>query len=72
MVDHPNNHPIAAYYRNGAIHHFVDRAIIELGLLAADDGMFDLERDAFLTAGQAEALRIRDLLKFGVLLPAQG
>lgn len=65
----PNNHPIAAYYRNGAIHHFVDRAIIELGLLAADDGMFDLERDAFLTAGQAEALRIRDLLKFEFFFP---
>ncbi|NED63464.1 glycerol-3-phosphate acyltransferase, partial [Streptomyces sp. SID10244] len=28
----PGNHAVAAYYRNGALHHFVDRAIVELGL----------------------------------------
>jgi glycerol-3-phosphate O-acyltransferase len=67
----PDNHPIAAYYRNGAIHHFVDRAIVELGLLAADDGLLSLGEDEVLAAGQAESLRIRDLLKFEFFFPVK-
>ncbi|GAA1482126.1 glycerol-3-phosphate 1-O-acyltransferase [Gordonia sinesedis] len=70
----PGNHAVAAYYRNGALHHFLDRSIVELGLLAAADGDFgdDLaDADTILAAARAEALRIRDLLKFEFFFPAK-
>ncbi len=34
----PDNHAVAAYYRNGALHHFVDRAIVEVAMIAVADG----------------------------------
>ncbi|WP_439030719.1 1-acyl-sn-glycerol-3-phosphate acyltransferase [Gordonia terrae] len=33
-----DNHAVAAYYRNGALHHFVDRAIVEVAMLAVAEG----------------------------------
>ncbi|NMN99796.1 glycerol-3-phosphate 1-O-acyltransferase [Gordonia sp. TBRC 11910] len=66
----PENHAIAAYYRNGALHHFVDRAIVELGLLAVADGTVRAT-DGLLPPAQQEALRIRDLLKFEFFFPAK-
>ncbi|AXT85016.1 glycerol-3-phosphate acyltransferase [Aeromicrobium sp. A1-2] len=56
----PDRHLVAAFYRNTAIHALVDRAIGELALLAA------LESDGDDTAAvaEAEALRLRELLKF--------
>lgn len=63
----PGNHAIAAYYRNGALHHFVDRSIVELAMLAAADG--DLDGEDLYLAAQQEALRIRDLLKFEFFFP---
>jgi glycerol-3-phosphate O-acyltransferase len=64
------NHAIAAYYRNGAIHHLVNRAIVELVLLGvADQAVTGQDRDALLTAAWAESLRIRDLLKFEFFFP---
>ncbi|GEE02270.1 putative acyltransferase plsB1 [Gordonia spumicola] len=65
----PDNHAVAAYYRNGALHHFVDRAIVELGLLAISDGTAPPAPEGLLAAGQAEALRTRDLLKFEFFFP---
>ena len=53
-------HLVAAFYRNTAIHHFVDRAIAELALLA-DPG----ER-------RGVALGLRDLLKFEFFFPDRG
>ncbi|WP_232663447.1 glycerol-3-phosphate 1-O-acyltransferase [Pseudonocardia sp. TRM90224] len=50
-------HLIAAFYRNSAIHHFVDRAIAELVLLAAPAERWD------------EAAALRDLLKFEFFFP---
>ncbi|MGC4932802.1 glycerol-3-phosphate 1-O-acyltransferase [Gordonia sp. DT30] len=67
----PGNHAIAAYYRNGALHHFVGRAIVEVAMLAADRGDLTADVDAMLTASQQEALRIRDLLKFEFFFPAK-
>lgn len=52
----PEQHLVAAYYRNSAIHFFVDRAIAEL----ARGGPKGLD---------AEALEIRDLLKFEFFFP---
>lgn len=60
-------HRVAAFYRNGAIHHFVTRAIVELALLAvslSDDESVDPVGTAW-----AEALRLRDLLKFEFFFP---
>lgn len=56
----PDQHLVAAFYRNTAIHVFVDRAIGELALLAAS------EKDSrrFAAEAEAEALRLRELLKF--------
>lgn len=65
----PDNHPVAAYYRNGALHHFVDRAIVELAMLAVSDGTVASGPGGMLAPSQAEALRIRDLLKFEFFFP---
>lgn len=59
-------HRVAAFYRNGAIHHFVDRAITELALLAASRA--PAGGDPLETAW-AEALALRDLLKFEFFFP---
>ena len=68
----PDSHVIAAYYRNGALHHFVDRSIVELGLMALADGdITGPDREARLAASQEEALRIRDLLKFEFFFPVK-
>jgi glycerol-3-phosphate O-acyltransferase len=53
----PGQHLIAAFYRNSAIHHFVDRAIAELVLLSAPADRWD------------EAMALRDLLKFEFFFP---
>jgi glycerol-3-phosphate O-acyltransferase len=56
----PNRHLEAAFYRNGAAHFFVNRAIAELVLAwVAESPGHDVRRD-----GWQEALRLRDLLKF--------
>ncbi|GAA3970965.1 glycerol-3-phosphate 1-O-acyltransferase [Gordonia caeni] len=74
----PENHAVAAYYRNGALHHFVDRAIVELGMVAVAEGAVQAadngdgpEPGALLAVSQQEALRIRDLLKFEFFFPAK-
>ena len=57
----PGGHHVAAFYRNGALHHLLIRAIVELALLrvasspAADDPR---------QAAWDDALKLRDLLKF--------
>ncbi|MGY1805200.1 glycerol-3-phosphate 1-O-acyltransferase [Blastococcus sp. SYSU D00922] len=50
-------HLVAAFYRNSAIHHFVDRAIAELVMLADPVDRWD------------EAMRLRDHLKFEFFFP---
>ncbi|WP_298799086.1 glycerol-3-phosphate 1-O-acyltransferase [Pseudonocardia sp. 73-21] len=50
-------HLIAAFYRNSAIHHFVDRAIAEVVLLSAPVDRWE------------HALTLRDLLKFEFFFP---
>ena len=55
-----DQHLAAAYYRNTIVHFFVDSAIAELALLhAAETAAAGREADFW-----AEALRLRDLLKF--------
>jgi glycerol-3-phosphate O-acyltransferase len=50
-------HLVAAFYRNSAIHHFLDRAVAELVLLSAPAGRWD------------EAMQLRDQLKFEFFFP---
>jgi glycerol-3-phosphate O-acyltransferase len=50
-------HLVAAFYRNSAIHHFVDRAVAELVLLSAPADRWE------------EAMRLRDQLKFEFFFP---
>jgi len=50
-------HLVAAFYRNSAIHHFVDRAVAELVLLSEPADRWD------------EAMRLRDQLKFEFFFP---
>src|SRR5262245_53971868 len=55
-----DQHLTAAYYRNTIAHFFVNGAIAELALLrAAEDDVLDFRGEFW-----AEALRLRDLLKF--------
>ncbi|MEV4701777.1 lysophospholipid acyltransferase [Actinoplanes sp. NPDC049316] len=60
----PGRHLVAAFYRNTAVHMLVDRAIGELGLVAAmEDGENGLQ------AANRETLRLRELLKFDFFFP---
>lgn len=54
-------HHTAAFYRNGALHHLLDRAIAEMVLLHVSTLP---EGENHLVAAWQEALRLRDLLKF--------
>jgi len=50
-------HLVAAFYRNSAIHHFLDRAVAEMVLLSHPADRWD------------EAMRLRDQLKFEFFFP---
>ncbi|OSC31928.1 glycerol-3-phosphate acyltransferase [Mycobacterium vulneris] len=65
-------HLVAAFYRNTAIHIVVDRAIAETALLAAAERAED-SVDALVhpTAVLDQALRLRELLKFEFLFSAR-
>jgi glycerol-3-phosphate O-acyltransferase len=64
----PQNRSVAAYYRNGAVHHFVNRAITELMLIGLA-GTGEFGPDERRQAGLEDALRLRDLLKFEFYFP---
>jgi glycerol-3-phosphate O-acyltransferase len=52
-------HLVAAFYRNSAIHHFIDRAVAELVLLSEPADRWE------------EAMRLRDQLKFEFFFPGK-
>jgi glycerol-3-phosphate O-acyltransferase len=64
-----DQHLVAAFYRNTAIHILVDRAIAETALLAASE----MSEDGSVrpTTVRDEALRLRELLKFEFLFSAR-
>lgn len=65
-------HLVAAFYRNAAIHIVVDRAIAETALLAAaEDAEAVVDGLVHPTAVRDEALRLRELLKFEFLFSAR-
>jgi glycerol-3-phosphate O-acyltransferase len=59
------HHIVAAFYRNSAIHHFVNRAIVELSILEIGD----LTGREALARGFQAALDLRDLLKYEFFFP---
>ncbi len=64
-----DQHLVAAFYRNNAIHWFVNRAIVELSLLTATrSGAEDGDTRA-IDVGWTEAKRIRDHLRFEFFFP---
>jgi glycerol-3-phosphate O-acyltransferase len=66
-------HMVAAFYRNNAIHWFVNRAILELSILHVAETMTEEETSAreIIEAAWTEANRIRDQLKFEFFFPAR-
>lgn len=62
---HAGAHLEAAFYRNSAVHWFVNRAILELAVLTAMEAP---EGDQ-LRVGWEAAYRLRDLLKFEFFFP---
>jgi glycerol-3-phosphate O-acyltransferase len=61
----PGHHIVAAFYRNSAIHHFVNRAIVELSILEVGD----LTGREALARGFQAALGLRDMLKYEFFFP---
>ena len=61
----PDQHPIASYYRNSIIHHFLDKAIIELSILKAREVSDRNAAELFWE----ETDRLRDLFKFEFFYP---
>ncbi|ALH81754.1 glycerol-3-phosphate 1-O-acyltransferase [Sphingopyxis macrogoltabida] len=64
----PAKHPMASYYRNIIVHHFLDRAMIEIALFELRDGD---SKDA-TAAFWAKIDRLRDLFKFEFFYPPRG
>lgn len=69
----PDQHLVAAFYRNTVIHILVDRAILELAMLtvAELDPDTELPEGGQLQVGWEEAKRLRDLLKFEFFFPGR-
>ncbi|MEJ2888306.1 glycerol-3-phosphate 1-O-acyltransferase [Actinomycetospora aeridis] len=65
----PDRHHVAAFYRNGVLHHLLTRAVLETALVAVADSGRDLTGDQVLEACWEEALALRDLLKFEFFFP---
>jgi glycerol-3-phosphate O-acyltransferase len=61
----PARHPMASYYRNTVIHHFLDKTLIELALFKLDEA----EGEGGLAAFWAEIDRLHDLFKFEFFYP---
>ncbi len=64
-----DQHLVAAFYRNTAIHILVDRAIAETALLAATENCAD--GSVLPATVRDEALKLRELLKFEFLFSAR-
>jgi glycerol-3-phosphate O-acyltransferase len=61
----PTSHPMASYYRNTIIHHFVNKAILELALLGAAEAAPGRVEEVLWP----ETERLRDLFKFEFFYP---
>ncbi|MDQ4118174.1 MAG: glycerol-3-phosphate 1-O-acyltransferase [Actinomycetota bacterium] len=57
-------HHVAAFYRNGALHHLLNRALTEVALLRVGDMPDGTPGDVLVERAWGELNRLRDLLKF--------
>jgi glycerol-3-phosphate O-acyltransferase len=60
----PGGHQVAAFYRNNALHHFVNRAIVELAMVRAAQLAGEHDSADVIEAAWDDALATRDILKF--------
>ncbi len=60
----PDRHHVAAFYRNGLLHHLLTRAVLEMSLFAVVDDERERAPEDVLEACWDEALALRDLLKY--------
>ena len=69
----PGQHLVAAFYRNNSIHWFVTRAIVELSMIATAERWAEPDAhgdaDRRVVEAWADALRLRDLLKYEFFFP---
>jgi glycerol-3-phosphate O-acyltransferase len=63
----PGQHLMAGYYRNTIIHHFVNKAILEVALLRASEAPEGETLEVFWQ----ETLRLRDFFKFEFFYPSK-
>ena len=61
----PASHPMASYYRNTIIHHFINKAILEIALLGASFAEPGAAREVLWS----ETERLRDFFKFEFFYP---
>jgi glycerol-3-phosphate O-acyltransferase len=67
----PAQHPMASYYRNTIIHHFVNKAILEMALLGAAALPPGAAAEDGLAAFWEEIERLRDFFKFEFFYPGK-
>jgi glycerol-3-phosphate O-acyltransferase len=67
----PAQHPMASYYRNTIVHHFVSKAILELALLGAATLPEERAQEGRLPAFWEEIERLRDFFKFEFFYPGK-
>ena len=65
----PASHPMAGYYRNTIVHHFVNKAILELALLGVGQAPGENLPDQTEALLWVETERLRDLFKFEFFYP---
>ncbi|MBR9909297.1 MAG: glycerol-3-phosphate acyltransferase [Gammaproteobacteria bacterium] len=64
-----DQHPVASYYRNMIVHHYLNKAILELALLKLSDQ--ELASDTALTLLWQETDILRELFKFEFFYPVK-
>jgi len=65
----PDRHHVAAFYRNGVLHHLLNRAVLEMVLLGVADDPRGVDDDEVVATMWADALALRDLLKYEFFFP---
>lgn len=70
-VIEPDKHPLASYYRNTIIHHFMYKAIIDLSLVKAKEMQDDLDGQTLTDVFWTETDHLRDLFKFEFFFPSK-
>lgn len=67
----PDKHPLASYYRNTIIHHFMYKAIIDLSLVKLRELEDDQDGETLTGIFWEETEHLRDLFKFEFFFPSK-